>query len=182
MTVTDSRILDSGKPINYQQNIGKASGYGFELGTNVFFSDWLTFYINPVYNHLTYDGNITYSGTTLSTDGRQIVDVPRWTVSTGLIFKYKNFEVIPQMKYLGKRYGDCEHKEEISSYALFGLKFSYVKEKAWFSKTFVVSLELDNVFNKKYVSVINAMDDAVTGTTYGVGPPFTVRGLVSFKF
>ena len=44
------------------------------------------------------------------------------------------------------------------------------------------SLEFDNIFNKKYVSVINAMDDAVSGTTYGVGAPFTVRGSISFSF
>ena len=51
-TITDTRVTDTstGKPVNYQQNIGKAKGYGFELGTNVFISDWLTFYVNTIYN------------------------------------------------------------------------------------------------------------------------------------
>ncbi len=182
--VTDQRVIDTltGKPVNYQQNIGKAKGYGFELGTNVFVSDWLIFYLNPTYNHITYDGNITYSGSTRYTDGKQVVDVPKLTVISGLIVKYKDFEVIPQMRYIGKRYGDAEHKEEIPSYAVFDLKLNYVKEKLGMLKAMKISLEFDNIFNKKYVSLINAMDDAVSGTTYGVGAPFTMRGSISFAF
>ncbi len=94
--VTDPRVLDGGNPVNYQQNIGKAKGYGLELGTNIYLSDWLTFYLNPTYSRLTYDGNITYSGATLSTDGKQVVDVPEWTVSPGLysnIKTLKSFQV-----------------------------------------------------------------------------------------
>lgn len=180
--VTDPRVLDAGKPVNYQQNIGKAKGYGFEIGTSVYVSDWLTFYLNPTYNHLTYDGNITYSGATLSTDGKQVVDVPKWTVVSGLIAKYKDFEIVPQMRFIGKRFGDAEHKEEIPSYAVFDLKLNYIKEKIGMLKGLKISLEFDNIFNKKYVSVINAMDDAVSDTTYGVGAPFTMRGSVSFAF
>jgi len=108
--------------------------------------------------------------------------VPKWTVVSGLILKYKDFEVVPQMRYLGKRYGDCQHKEEIPSYAVFDVKLNYIKEKIGMLKGLKVSLEFDNIFNKKYVSVINAMDDAVSGTTYGVGAPFTMRGSISFAF
>lgn len=182
--VTDPRVTDpsTGKPVNYQQNIGKAKGYGFEIGTNVFVSDWLTFYLNPTFNHLTYDGNITYSGATLSTDGKQVVDVPKWTVVSGVIVKYKDFEIAPQMRYIGKRYGDVQHNEQIPSYAVFDLKLNYLKEKVGMLRALKLSLEFDNLFNKKYVSIINAMDDAVSGTTYGVGTPFTMRGSISFAF
>ncbi len=182
--VTDLRVTDpsTGKAVNYQQNIGKAKGYGFEIGTNVFVSDWLTFYLNPTFNHLTYDGNITYSGKTLSTDGKQIVDVPKWTVVSGVIVKYKDFEIVPQMRYIGKRYGDVQHNEQIPSYTVFDLKLNYLKEKIGMLRALKLSLEFDNIFNKKYVSLINAMDDAVSGTTYGVGAPFTMRGSISFGF
>lgn len=188
-TITDPRVIDpsnNNKPVNYQQNVGKAKGYGFELEANVFISDWLTFYVNPTYTHLTYDGDITYSGATLSTDGKQVVDVPKWTVVSGFILKHKDFEVAPQTRYIGKRYGDCQHKEYIPSYAVFDLKLNYSKEKIGMLKRLKFSLELYNIFNKKYVSVINAMDDAVSGTTsgatYGVGAPFTMLGSILFTF
>jgi iron complex outermembrane receptor protein len=122
--------------------------------------------VNPVYNHLVYNSDITYQGKTLSTKGKQLLDVPKWTIVSGLIMKYKDFEVIPQMRYIGKRYGDCEHNEEVPSYAVFDLKLNYVKEKLGMLKALKLSLELDNIFDKKHVSVINAMDDSITGTTY----------------
>lgn len=182
--ISDPRVIDpsTGKPVNYQQNVGKATGYGFEIGTNLFLSDWLTFFVNPTYNHLTYDGDITYSGVTYKTDGRQIVDVPRWTVSSGLIFKYKDFEITPMMQYIGKRYGDAEHEEKVPSYSVFNLKLAYYKEKIGIIEGLRISLEFDNIFNKKYVSVINAMDYAISGTTYYVGAPFSIKGGLSFKF
>jgi len=58
-----------------------------------FLSNGLTFYLNPTYNHLTYDGDITYQGQTFSTDSKQVVDVPRWSATSGLIIKYKDFEI-----------------------------------------------------------------------------------------
>jgi iron complex outermembrane receptor protein len=182
-TVTDPRVTTlAGVPVNYPQNIGKAKGYGMELGTNFFVLDWLTFYVNPVYNHLVYNSDITYQGKTLSTKGKQLLDVPKWTIVSGLIMKYKDFEVIPQMRYIGKRYGDCEHNEEVPSYAVFDLKLNYVKEKLGMLKALKLSLELDNIFDKKHVSVINAMDDSITGTTYYAGAPFTAKASISFAF
>lgn len=182
-TVTDPRVTTSaGIPVNYPQSMGKAKGYGIELGTNFFVSNRLTCYLNPSYNHFTYDTDIIYQGRTLSTKRKQVLDVPRWTVASGSIIKYREFELIPQMRYLGKRYGDCEHKEEIRSYAVFDLKLNYIKEKIGMLRAFKVSFELDNIFDKKYVSVINAMDDAVTGTTYHVGAPFTIKGSISLVF
>jgi len=182
-TVTDPRVTTpAGIPVNYPQNVGEAKGYGIELGTNFFVSEWLTFYVNPVYNHLVYNSDIIYQGKTLSTKGKQVLDVPKWTVISGLIVKYKDFEVIPQMRYIGKRYGDCQHKEVVPSYAVFDLKLNYVKERLGMLKALKLSFELDNIFDKKHVSVINAMDDFITGTTYYAGAPFTAKASISFVF
>ncbi|MGC8720344.1 MAG: TonB-dependent receptor [Thermodesulforhabdaceae bacterium] len=180
-TVYDPRV-----DLNYQQNIGKATGYGVELGTSVYVSDWLTIFVNPTYTDLSYDGDITYRGKTLYTDGKQVVDTPKWTVVSGVIAKWNDFEIVPRMRYVGKRYGDAEHKEEVSSYTVFDLKISYTKESIPFitqAKNLGISLEFDNIFNKKYVSLVNAMDDAITGgTTYSVGAPFTVKASISLAF
>lgn len=182
--VTDPRVIDpsTGRPVNYQQNVGKAKGYGLEFSINLFPSEHLTLYLNPTYNRLTYDGDITYNGETLSTDGKQVVDTPKLSVTTGMILKWGNFRIIPQAKFVGKRYGDAQHNERIPSYTVFDLKLGYSKEKAGFFRSLNFSLEFDNIFNKRYISVINAMDDAITGTTYGVGAPFSVKAGISFSF
>jgi iron complex outermembrane receptor protein len=183
-TISDPRVIDpsTGKPVNYQQNVGRAKGYGVEVAGNFYLRDGLVFYLNPTYNHLTYDKDITYAGKTLKSEGKQVVDVPRWTVASGLILNYNNFEIMPQVRFLSKRYGNVEHTERIPSFLVCDLRVSYLRERIGFIKNFKVSVEVDNLFDKKYISVINAMDDAVSGTTYGVGAPFTVRGSLSFKF
>lgn len=183
-TISDPRVIDpsTGKPVNYQQNIGRAKGYGVEVAGNFYLRDGLVFYLNPTYNHLTYDKDITYADKTLKSEGKQVVDVPRWTVASGLILNYNNFEIMPQVRFLSKRYGNVEHTERIPSFLVCDLRVSYFQERIGFIKNFKVSVEVDNLFDKKYISVINAMDDAVSGTTYGVGAPFTVRGSLSFKF
>jgi len=183
-TITDPRVIDpsTGKPVNYRQNVGRAKGYGVEIAGNFYLRDGLVFYFNPTYNHLTYDKDITYAGKTLKSDGKQVVDVPRWTVATGLILNYNNFEIMPQVRFLSKRYANVEHTERIPSFLVCDLRVSYLRERIGFIKNFKVSVEVDNLFDKKYISMINAMDDAVSGTTYGVGAPFTVRGSLSFRF
>ncbi|NAZ30150.1 MAG: TonB-dependent receptor [Caldimicrobium sp.] len=183
-TISDPRVIDpsTGKPVNYQQNVGRAKGYGVEVAGNLYLRDGLVFYLNPTYNHLTYDKDITYAGKTLKSEGKQVVDVPRWTVASGLILNYNNFEIMPQVRFLSKRYGNVEHTERIPSFLVCDLRVSYLRERIGFIKNFKVSVEVDNLFDKKYISVINAMDDAVSETTYGVGAPFTVRGSLSFRF
>jgi iron complex outermembrane receptor protein len=183
-TISDPRVTDTstGKPVNYQQNIGEATGYGFELSVNLRPAKNLTFFVNPTYVHLTYDEDITYAGNTLDTEGKQVVDVPRWSAIAGIIWKYRNFTVTPIVRYVGKRYGDAEHAEKIPSYVVCDLRVSYEREKFYSLKDFRAGFEIDNLFDKKYISVINAMDDAVSGTSYGVGAPFSVKAFISFSF
>lgn len=187
-TISDPRVMVIDprtrklRPVNYRQNVGRAKGYGVEVAGNFYLREGLVFYLNPTYNHLTYDKDITYAGNTLKSKGKQVVDVPRWTVVSGLILNYNNFEIMPQVRYLSRRYGNVEHTERIPSFLVCDLRVSYSLERIGFMKNFKVSVEVDNLFDKKYISVIHAMDDAVEGTTYAVGAPFTVRGSLSFKF
>jgi iron complex outermembrane receptor protein len=180
--VTDFRIYSDGKPISYQQNIGKAKGYGGEMGINVFIMDYITIFFNPTYNKLVYDGDVVYQGISYNNDGKQIVDVPRWSFTCGVIGRYKGFELSPIVRYIGTRYGDVTHLEKVDSYYVSDIRISYTHQDVLLLRSIKISLELDNIFNKKYVSVINAMDDAVSGTTYYVGAPFNIKGSVSCTF
>jgi len=86
------------------------------------------------------------------------------------------------LRYIGKRYGDSMHHEQIDAYSIVDVKVSYCNDKIYMFKNITFSLEFDNIFNKKYVSVINASDDAVSGTSYYAGAPFSVKGSVSCTF
>ncbi len=184
-TVSDPRVIDpsTGKPVNYQQNIGEATGYGFELSFLFRPKKSFALFFNPTYVNLTYDEDITYAGRTLNTEGKQIVDVPKLSLVSGAIIQYRNFTVTPIIRFVGRRYGDVEHKEKIPSYMVCDLRVSYTKEKLYGMKNFKFSLEVDNLFDKKYISLINAFDDSVSGgTSYGAGAPFSVKGVIEFNF
>jgi len=165
-------LLYQGKPASYNTFVGKAQGYGFELGTNLIFSDNLTFFFNPTYTILTYDGDIVSKGTVYNTDGEQVVDVPEWSLTAGIVAKYKGIEAVPIVRYLGKRYGDLSHEEKIPSYAAVDLKLAYSLENFHYLKNSNLSLGIYNIFDKEYI----------VSPSYYPGAPFTVLGSLSFRF
>lgn len=180
-TIFDPRIGRTG--VNYQQNIGKATGIGVELDTSFFIKDYLTFFLNPSYTSLTYDEDLAFAGNTLYVKGNQVVDTPEWLVKSGLIFKYRGFEIVPMFRYLGERFGDVEHRERVGDHFLVDLMLSYTKKDFLKAKDMRFSLEFYNLFDKKYVSVINVSDDnRGGGTSYYTGAPFTVVARASMKF
>jgi len=175
-TVYDPRV-----GLSYAQNIGDATGYGVDLETNFFITDNLTFFLNPAYTSLTYDDDLTYQGATLETEDKQVVDTPEWSFKTGLIFSYRDFELIPMVRYLGERYGDAEHKENIDDHFVADVKVGYTFRKLAFIDALKLSLELTNILDEEYVSVINSSDDTRAGSTsYHVGAPFSALLSVSF--
>jgi len=177
-TVYDPRVN-----LSYRQNVGKATGCGFELETNLYLNKEFTFFVNPTYTVLTYDENLTYQGTTLNTQGNQVVDVPTWLIKTGLIYRNDDFEIVPMIRYMTDRYGDAENKEKIGDYLVTDLNLSYTNRKLPFTDALKISLQFHNLLNREYVSVINSSDDTRAGnTSYYVGAPFTTVLAVYMEF
>jgi iron complex outermembrane receptor protein len=99
------------------------------------------------------------------------------------MYTWKDFEVIPMVRYLGTRYGDAEHNEKIDDYVVADLKMGYTFTNLSFVDKLRLSLELTNLFDREYVSVINASDDSRAGSaSYYAGAPFTALMTVSFDF
>ncbi|HAA05726.1 MAG TPA: hypothetical protein DCE18_20505 [Syntrophobacteraceae bacterium] len=176
-------IYDPRVKLNYQQNIGEATGYGFEVETNIHITDNITFFVNPTYTIMTYDTDLTYQGYTLNTKHKQVVDTPEWLIKSGLILKYAGVELVPMIRFVGDRYGDAEHKEKVDDYFLMDLKVAYTMKDLSYVQTAKISLELQNILNSKYISVINASDDSRSGSTsYYTGAPFTAVIKLSMEF
>lgn len=167
----DSPLLYQGKPVSYSTFVGKARGYGFELRSNFIISDNLTIFLNPTYTKLTYDGDIVSKGTKYNTDGKQVVDVPEWSLATGVITKYKGIEAVPTLRYIGRRYGDIAHEEKIPSHIVVDLKLGYNLGKINTLKDLRFSLDVYNLFDKKYI----------VSPSYYPGVPFTVMASLSFR-
>ena len=169
-TIADSRVIAGGNPVKYQQNVGKATSYGMEMAFNAYVNDRLSIFVNPTYTHFTYDADITGAP---GSKGRQVVDTPRFMARTGLSYRWGNFEISPSIRYLGPRFGNATHTERIGSHVVADLALNYTRKKALGNATLKAGLELNNLFNRKYVAVINASDDNQGGAaSYMAGAPF----------
>lgn len=167
-TVHDPRVS-----LNYQQSVGKATGYGVELEANAYLGDDLTIFASPTYTILTYDEDLSFAGNALDTEGRQVADTPRWLLKAGLIHRLGGVEVMPLVQTLGPRYADAEHKNRVGSHTVVDLRASYTWERLAVVQRLKLGLEVTNLFNRKYVSVINASDDTRDGgATFHPGQPF----------
>ena len=177
-TILDSRVTVSGNPASYQQNVGKATSYGLETEINVFVNDTTTLFFTPTYTHFTYDDNIKG----METKDKQVVDTPKWMGRSGVIYKIGNLELVPMVRYLGERYGNATNTEEVDSAWLADFKAVYTHKNFYEKSTLKVALEVDNLFGKEYISVINASDYETGTTTYMQGAPRSVMLTMGVKF
>lgn len=164
--------------LSYQQNVGKATSYGIETEINLFINDATTLFINPTYTDFTYDDNIKG----MATKDKQVVDTPKWMGRAGVIYKIGAFELVPMVRYLGERYGNAINTEEVGSAWLADFRATYTLKNFYEKSPLKVSLEIDNLFGKEYISVINASDYETGTSTYQQGAPRNVMLSVGVKF
>jgi iron complex outermembrane recepter protein len=83
-------------------------------------------------------------------------------------------------RYVDSRYGDVTNIERVPSYTTVDLDLRYVKEKIWKIKAFSAGVSFYNLFDKRYIGLINVSDDTKQGSaSYYAGAPFTVMGNVT---
>jgi iron complex outermembrane receptor protein len=177
-TVYDPRVK-----LNYQQNIGEATSYGLDLEINTYLRKDLTFFVNPSYTRMTYDDDLSFAGKSVDSEGNQVVDTPEWLVKTGVSYRPGNFEIVPMLRFLSERYSDAENEQVVDANTLVDLRASYTWNKPPFAKSMKFTMELNNIFDEEYISVINASDDTRAGNaTYMPGSPFSAMLIVSVDF
>ena len=176
-------IYDPRVDLNYQQNVGKATGVGLDLEMNAYISSSLTAFVNPTWTSMTYDEDLSYAGKTRPTDGNQVVDTPELMVKTGLIWNWRQFEVAPMLRWLGERYADSENQNEVDSAFVADLRMSYLLPPLLQSKEMKLSLELNNLFDEEYISSISASDDSRNGmASFYQGAPFSAMLTFSVRY
>jgi iron complex outermembrane receptor protein len=177
-TVYDPRVN-----LNYQQNVGKATGLGLDMEINAYLDNGLTVFFNPTYTSMTYDNDLTFAGKTRSTKDNQVIDTPEWMLKTGLIWNWRQFEIVPMLRYIGARYVDAENNNEVDSAFVADLRTSWTMPDVLRSKEAKLSLELNNLFDKEYISSINGWDDSRNGqASFYQGAPFAAMLTFSLRY
>ncbi|TAA75642.1 MAG: iron complex outermembrane recepter protein [Candidatus Electronema aureum] len=176
-------IYDPRVDLNYQQNVGEATGYGLDVEMNAYLSSNLTAFINPTWTSMTYDEDLSYAGKRRATEGNQVIDTPEWMVKTGLIWSWQQFELAPMLRYLGERYADAENRSEVDSAFVADLRMSYLLPPMLHSKEMKLSLELNNLLDEEYISSITGSDDSRGGqSSFYQGAPFSAMLIFSVRY
>jgi iron complex outermembrane receptor protein len=158
-----------------------ATAYGVEceLGATPFRN--LSLYVSASYNRFYFSQDINaQDGSDIAVKGKQVPDAPVFLYSGIVSYQIAGFTFSPVVRYTSDRYGDVLHAEKIGDATIFDFNMGYTGTLPGLKiKKLDVSLTLNNLFDKEYISIINTSDYQTLGATYQPGAPFTVYASIS---
>jgi len=178
-----ANVFDPNVKVNYYQNAGKTTAYGVELETMIYPLENLSVFFNPAYISMTYNDDFVNSNNVVKIKDNQVPDVPEWNLKTGFIYKYNKLQLSSLVTWTDSRFGDAENKEKINSHTVVDFMASYNLQRFMGLRESKITLEINNIFDTKYVGLINVSDDTLQGSaSYYAGTPFTAIFGFSAKF
>lgn len=175
---------DTSLNVVFPSAVFNADAYGAELEAGVIPMKNLSLYSSFSYNRFYFSQNIhNQAGTVIPIKGNQAPDAPEFLAKGIVSYRIGGLVFSPTVRYTSMRYGDILQKEKIDGAVLVDFGFSYTAAAPKIKiKKIDASFAFNNIFNKKYISIINTSDYATLGSTYQTGAPFTVHASVSISF
>ncbi|MGC8677150.1 MAG: TonB-dependent receptor [Hydrogenobaculum sp.] len=178
----------NGSTIYLPANISNAKSYGVELISSYAFTNYLSLFAGYSYNKFYYTDNVSVSlpgivSQNYNIAGNQAPDTPKNMVKVGMLYKYKNLSIVPSVYYIGRRWGDSTHTQEVPPYLIANLTLDYTTSIQNHNIDF--SLALLNLFNKHYISTVwspNSNQATLSQPTYQVGAPFSAIASIGYEF
>jgi len=170
--------------VQYGVSTANAQSYGGELEVGSQPIEHLNVFGSASYFLYEFINNVqTASNAVLNLEGKQVPDAPKWMAKIGATYDLYGFSFTPTVRWLGSRFGDALNTQKVPEYYVVDAFVAYkVPEKYSFGlKNLRVTGTFLNIFDRKYVGVINFNEFQLGGaTSYFVGPPFTaVVGLTA---
>ncbi len=177
-------LFDAAVGVAYHQSVSRATARGIEIEVGASPRDGLDLYATYSYNDASYDDDArTASNSVVNVKGKQMQDSPRHTAKLGAVWRHGAWAVAPSVLYIGKRFGDTEEKQSVAGHAVANLNVDYDVKGLPGLRTARVGIAVTNLFDKRYIGIINASDYAVGGQpTYLPGAPRAVAMTLQTKF
>lgn len=166
--------------LSYYQGTAKTTQYGIELEAGYRLNEALTLFGSGTVASETYDEDTPTlaGGRSLGTKGKQIPNTANTMFKGGFTYRWRDLSISPIVRNVGQRYGDSAQTQPVKGYTVFDLNADY---RIWRDIRF--SMNLQNVFNREYVSQISANDFNLNGATaYYTGAPRAVTFTLSGRF
>jgi iron complex outermembrane receptor protein len=173
---------DASLEASYPSSVFGADAYGFELEAGAMPTKKLSVYASFSHNRFYFSHDIfDQSGAAIPIEGNQVPDAPEFLIKGIAGWQVGSFTVSPAVRFTSSRYGDILQQEKIAGATLFDLNISY---KTAFSviRRLDVSVAVNNLFNKEYISIINTSDYKTLGSSYQAGAPRTFQASAFMSF
>jgi iron complex outermembrane receptor protein len=166
--------------LSYYQGTAKTTQYGIELEAEYQLDDsWLFFGSGTVASETFDDDTPTLAGgRALATGGKQIPNTANTLFKGGFSYRWRDLALSPIVRNVGPRYGDAAQVQHVSGYTVFDLNANY-----HLGYGIRLSMDLQNVFNRRYVAEIVPNDTNLNGAaSYYAGAPRTLAFTLSGTF
>uniref|UniRef100_UPI000F05D6DD TonB-dependent receptor domain-containing protein n=1 Tax=Pseudomonas viridiflava TaxID=33069 RepID=UPI000F05D6DD len=143
-------------------NVGAVSSRGVELtlaltpDPNWRWSNTMT------YNRSLYEDNYSSNGTVVAVKGKDVIDAPRWMLSSSLDWQWDRWNAGVQTNYMDKRYYTYTNDSSVDAYWVTNANMGYDSGRFGDLKDTTLSLNLVNLFDRRYISTINTDSSAAT--------------------
>ncbi|WP_323990449.1 TonB-dependent receptor [Nguyenibacter sp. L1] len=148
-------------PISAVQNVGGVTMNGVDAAITITPIMNLRITNAVSYNHSTYDQNITNSGVSFPTAGKQVVNFPRFMYNTSLAYQYGAFSPHIDAAYIGPRNYAYTGDVKVGGYWMTNLGVRYRLATATRAlgvpkivKNVELSFDISNLLNTRYISTM----------------------------
>ena len=167
--------------LTYARNIGNGYTQGAQVAWGWTPTDPWTIFGSAAYNKAVFSENIqTGAATTLKVSGLQFPDTPRRTLTVGTTWQAAGFTATPILRYMGERYDDSVHTNRVGGFSTVDLTLGYGQKATWGKLDYSVSVM--NLFDKRYVGLIDSGDLQTGNVNYYPGAPRTLIAKLALKF
>lgn len=182
----DVLAYDPSTGLSYYQSNVSTTGYGIDVSAAYQITGAWSIYAGVNGAQETYDSNIPLlvgtQATVMQIGGKQVPNDPRSTVKGELSYRAHGLDANFVSRYISSRYGLADDSQRSPSYAVSDFNATY-HLGAWFHLDgLVANLAATNLFNRKYIGVINVNEDNLSSVNYYAGSPRTLVGSVSYSF
>ncbi|WP_122433962.1 TonB-dependent receptor family protein [Pseudomonas viridiflava] len=143
-------------------NVGAVSSRGVELSLALTPDPNWRWSNTMTYNRSLYEDNYSSNGTVVAVKGKDVIDAPRWMLSSSLDWQWDRWNAGVQTNYMDKRYYTYTNDSSVDAYWVTNANMGYDFGRFGDLEDTTLSLNLVNLFDRRYISTINTDSSAAT--------------------
>lgn len=140
---------------NSVANVGSVTSRGLEVTFALTPDENWRWSNSASYNRSTYDDDYQSGTSQVHVKGKTVVDTPKLMYSSSLDWHWQQWNAGLQGSYMSKRYYTYTNDSSVEGYWLGNTTLGYDFGKLGVVKDTTVSLNVVNLFDKRYISTLN---------------------------